>query len=267
MKKKNKEYKVPSRFQPFFAILKVPLKLIFKSKVINEHAPIPERAILISNHSAKSGPASIEVSLNHFNVKWGAHEMLGSFKERYKYLRNVLYMQKLGKGKFYATVKGFLEACFSKMAYKGMKFIPTYTDIRFSKTIKMSMKVLEANASICIFPEDSNEGYFDVLTYAFPGFVVLAEQYEKKHGEDVPIVPMYYHKKSRTIIVGEAFYQSKLHAEGLDREQIAEYGKNRINEIFFNNFASEEEKAKYLAPKEAENQTDSTANSNPEVAE
>ena len=238
--KKAKEYKVPSRSQPIFSIVKIPLKLIFKSKVINEHGSIPDRAILISNHSAKSGPASIEVSLDHFNVKWGAHEMLGSFKERYKYLRNVLYMQKLGKGKFYSIVKGFFEACFSKMLYKGMKFIPTYTDIRFSKTIKMSLKVLEANASICIFPEDSNKGYFDVLTHAFPGFVVLAEQYEKKHGEDVPIVPMYYHKRSRTIIVGEAFYQSKLRAQGLSREDIAEYGKDRINDIYFKNFANEE---------------------------
>ena len=247
MTQKAKEYKVPSRFQPFFAIFKVPLKIIFKSKVINEHGKIPDRAILISNHSAKSGPASIEVSLNHFNVKWGAHEMLGSFKERYRYLRDVLYMQKLGRGKAYSTVKGFLEACFSKMAYKGLKFIPTYTDIRFTKTIKMSLKVLEANASICIFPEDSNEGYFDVITYAHPGFVMLAEQYERKHGEDLPIVPMYYHKKSRKIIVGEAFYQSKLREQGLDREQIAEYGKDRINEIFFNNFATEEEKAKHLS--------------------
>ncbi len=242
MKKKNKEYKVPSRRQPIFAIFKPIFKLFLGSKVINEQGEIPKRAILISNHSAKSGPMSIEVSLNHFNVKWGAHEMLEGFKQRYLYLRNVLYMQKLGKGKVYSTIKGFFEACFSKMVYKGMKFIPTYTDIRFSKTIKMSMKVLEADASICIFPEDSNEGYFDVLTHAFPGFVVLAEQYEKKHGEDVPIVPMYYHKKSRKIIVGEAFYQSKLREEGLSREQIAEYGKDKINEIYFNNFAKAEDK-------------------------
>ncbi len=235
--KRAREYKVPSRRQPFFAPVKWIFKLFLGCKIVNEESnPLPERAILISNHSAKSGPMALEVSLPVFNVKWGAHEMLGNYRSRYNYLRNVLYIKKLKKGKLYSTVKAFIEAIFSLRLYRGMKFIGTYTDIRFASTVKDSMKVLDANASVLIFPEDSNEGYLDVLTSAFPGFAVLAKQYKKRR-EEVPVIPLYYHKKSRRIFVGKAFLVSELEARGMTQEDIAEYGKDRINELYFNNIS------------------------------
>ena len=227
------KYKVPSRRQPIFKIVGGFFKIFLGSKVVNTTGePLPKQAIIISNHSAKSGPMAIEVSFPMFNVKWGAGEMLGNFKSRYNYLRNVLYIQKLKKNKFVATVKGFFEAIFSKMLYRGMKFIPTYTDMRFINTIKMSEQVLDAGESVLIFPEDSKDGYFDEITAALPGFVMLAETHNKRHEEAMPILPLYYHKKSRTIFVGECFCERELRESGMTRAQRAEVGKEKINSLY-----------------------------------
>ena len=227
----SKEFKVPSRKQPIFKVVKGFFKLFFNCQVIEEETP-PEKAIVIANHSAKSGPMALEINYPRFNVKWGAYQMLGGYKSRFRYLRDVLYMQKCGKGKFFATIKGGFEAIFSKRLYKGMKFLPTYPDVRLAKTIKNSMQILDANMSIMVFPENSNTGYFDELIEVFGGFISLAEAYYKKTGIDLPIIPTYYHKKSKKIIIGKASYIQELKKQGLDRNALCEYYKNQINDLY-----------------------------------
>ena len=231
-RKTNKEYKVPGRRQPIFKIFKLILYPFFHAKVESLIDDIPDKAIVVANHSAKKGPMAFEISYPKFNVKWGAHEMLGNYKSRFLYLRNVLYIQKLKKGKFSATLKALFEAIFSKMVYTGMKFIGTYTDVRFKKSITESMKVLDSGATVLIFPEDSANGYFDELTAAFPGFVLLAERYFKRTGEDVPVIPAYYHKHSKKIIVGKPLYVQQLMSEGLDKNAVAERFKDEINSLY-----------------------------------
>lgn len=224
---------MPKRRQPVFSLFKKIISPAYKMKeIITLADSVPEKAIVVSNHSAKKGPMAMELNYPAFNVKWGAHDMLEGYVARYKYLRNVLYIQKMGKKKFPATVKAAFEAIFSKYVYRGMKFIPTYTDMRFMNTLKYSMQVLDEGASVMIFPEDSSKGYFDELTSAFPGFVMLAERYYKKTGEDVPVIPAYYYKKGAKIIIGKPLYVQELIAEGLSREEIAERFKNEINSLY-----------------------------------
>lgn len=233
MKNKEYQFKMPSRRQPIFKIFKAIITPFFKAKtIINLNENLPEKAIVVSNHSAKKGPVAMELSYPCFNVKWGAHEMLGDYKSRYNYLRNVLYIQKLGKNKFAATIKATFEAFFSVFVYKGLKFIPTYTDMRFMNTLKYSMQVLDAGASVLIFPEDSSKGYFDEITAALPGFIMLAERYYKKTGEDVPVVPAYYYRKGSKVIIGKSLYVQDMVKEGLSTEQIAERFKDEINSLY-----------------------------------
>lgn len=232
----KKNYKVPKRKQPVFRVIKKFFKLFFKCEVVFEDEMPPKKAIVIANHSAKSGPMAIEINYPNFNVKWGAYQMLGNYKSRFLYLRDVLYMQKCGKNKIVATIKAFFEALFSKMLYKGMKFIPTYPDARLSRTLSDSIKVLENDMSIMVFPENSNSGYFDELIEVFGGFLVLSETYYKKTGIDLPIVPVYYHKKSKKIVVGKCSYVQKLKQEGLSREEMCEFYKQQINNLYYKYF-------------------------------
>lgn len=227
------EYNGKRKKQPIFSIFKGVFK-IFKGKVRVYYVgdKIKDGELLVANHANKSGPLIYESYLPLYHAKWGAHQMLGSYKERWKYLRNVLYIQKNGWSKGKATLKATYEAFFSKYIYKGMKVLPTYQDARLARTIKKSVATLSNDISLMIYPEDSSNGYFDVIKKFLPGFVLVMEKYKKATGKDVPVRPIYYHKKKRIILVGEAYYLGEYQKQNLSREEIAETIKNELNQLY-----------------------------------
>ena len=117
-----------------------------------------------------------------------------------------------------------------------MKILPSYPDVRFRKTLQYSMDVLDAGMAVSMYPEDSNEGYFDELTHFFSGFVVLAQQYYKKTGEDVPVFPVYWGRKGNKLVVGKPLYVQDLVKEGLTREEIAERFRLEVNGLYQRHF-------------------------------
>ncbi len=227
------EYNGKRKKQPFFKCVKGVVKL-FKGK-ITVHCiggEIEDKCLYLANHANKLGPLLYETYLPAYCAKWGASQMLGGYKERWLYLRNVLYIQKNGWKKGKATFKATYEALFSQFFYKGIKVLPTYHDTKLIRTIKKSVDILKDGQGIMIFPEDSEEGYFDVLKSFHAGFVLLAERYYKTTGEDIPMRPVYYHAKKKCIVVGEKCYYSEYKNQGLTKTEIAEVLKNKTNELF-----------------------------------
>lgn len=234
MSKKEKPFKLPKHKQPFFSIVKCILRLFYKRpEIINLNDEIKEPAIFVANHSAKSGPMIMELYFPMRTAKWGAHPMLGNYKSRRTYLRDVFYRQKCGYGKVKSSLLASFEAIFSIYIYRGMKFLPTYTDARLAKTLNNSVEVLKDGTNVMIFPEDSQEGYFDVMTKFFSGFVMLADNYYRKTQIDVPVYPVYYHKKANKIIIGKPEYVRELKALGMKRDDVAEHFRKKVNELYY----------------------------------
>lgn len=227
------EYKLPKRKQPIFKFFsKILFKPIFGARCESMIEELPDKAIIVSIHAAKNGPMSIAVSYPKFSVMWGHHDMLASYRERFLYLRNVLYIQKMHKNKFIATLKALYEAVFSIYIYRGIKVIGTYTDMRLLTTVRNSMQVLNSGASVIIFPEDSSEGYFDEVRSAFGGFVTLSEVYYNKFGEDVPVIPAYISTKKRRFILGAPRYVHEMALSGMKNQEIADKIKDDINALY-----------------------------------
>jgi hypothetical protein len=183
-----------------------------------------------------------EMNLPTFHVTWGAYQMLGSYKMRFRYLRDVLYIQKNGLGKFKATFKAMIEAIFSIYTYKGMKVLPSFPDARFRRTLQYSLECLEAGYNISLYPEDSNKGYFDEMVHFFPGFVMLSEQYYKKTGVDLPIYPMYYGRKKNKIVVGKPLFVQDYASKGMKRDEIAEIFRLEVNKLYHDHFKEPDKK-------------------------
>lgn len=237
MKEKNIKWKLPKHRQPVWKVFKFIFKPFFYVKNVEFLGEkFPEKCIIISNHNNKKGPMVYEFSLPTHHVTWGAYQMLGSYKMRFKYLRDVLYIQKNQVGKFKATLKAGFEAIFSIYTYKGMKVIPSYPDARFRKTLQYSIDCLDAGFAISMYPEDSNQGYFNEMTHFFPGFVMLADQYYKKTGEDLPIFPAYYGRKKKKVVVGKPLYVQDFVKQGLKRDQIAEKFRLEVNQLYYDHF-------------------------------
>ena len=231
MAKKKDEFVYEIKRQPVFFFVKAFFRIfIHKPKVINLNDEYPKSGLILADHRGKWGPFFMSIH-SPFPVAFiGASPMLGSYKERYLYLRNVLYIQKLGKGKVYATIKAAFEAIFSKMIYKGMRLIPSYPDMRFVKTISYVQKTINNGLPVVVFPEASDEGYFDELKVLRSGFITIAETINRRDKIDTPIYPVYEHLKKRLIIIDKPFYLSTL--KDRTKEEICEYARQRINNLY-----------------------------------
>ena len=220
--------------QPVWSGVSRFLKLFFKKpKIISLSGELPDKAIFVANHSAMFGPLVYNLHLPAHFAAWGAYPMLGNYKSRFHFLRDVYFMQKRHKSKFVATLLALLEAPFSPFFYKGLRVLASYDDVRFISTIHQSVHVLDNDLGVMIFPENSNDGYHEVLTEFFAGFVELAKYYYKKRGEDVPIYPVYYHAKKKIMVIGEPQYLNDYTQRGLSRQQIADEFCHQVNDLFF----------------------------------
>lgn len=229
----KKDLTTTKRNRHVFNAFKKIVRLFYKKpKVITLGQPIEDGSLLLCNHANKNGPLAYDMFLPAYTIKWGASQMFGKYKDRFLYLRDVLYIQKNGYGKPAATVKATFEAFFSKYIYKGLNLIPSYTDTRLISTVKRSVEALKNNVSVMIFPEDSSKGYFDVLTTFLPGFTLVVSAYKKDTGKDLPIRPVYYHKKKSLMIIGETYYESELAKQGITKRELPDFFKNKVNELY-----------------------------------
>ena len=225
------EYEPPRRRQPLFAFFCGIIKLFRrKVRVVAEGGGLKDGCIYIGNHANKRGPMIYSLYFPVWHVKWGAHEMLGKYRQRFLYLRDVLYMQKNGASRPRATFKAFFEAFFSGFLYRGIKVLPTYRNGMLIHTVKKSLGILKGGDSIMIYPEDSSNGYFDEPKSFFSGFVLLAHMYKKTYGQDVPIRPLYYHKKKRLIVAGEPAVLSDF--GDASKEEVAEIFRQKVVSLF-----------------------------------
>lgn len=228
-KKKNKN----AQRQPIWKCVSAVLRLFTrKPRIINLAGELPTKAIYVANHSAMMGPVIYNLYLPAKAAPWGAYPMLGKYKSRYRYLRDVYFIQKRHKSKFAATILAAFEAFFSIFFYRGMRVVPTYNDVRFIRTIRQSMQLLKDDVSILIFPEDSTTGYREVLTGFFAGFVELARYYRHIYGEELPIVPVYYHSKKNTIAIGKPSVLSDYAGKCNSRREVAQQFCQQVNDLF-----------------------------------
>ena len=229
---KKEKYIYTKKKQPVFAVVKAILRIFIRKpkQFINYNDYIPTDGIIIAPHRGKWGPLFMHIYYPEKLSYIGAYPMLGNYKERYHYLRDVLYIQNCHKGKFSSTIKAAFEAIFSKMIYKGMHLIPSYNDMRFLNTIHYVSGTLNNGIPVGVFPEDSEEGYLDEMHGFHPGFVKIVQTHNRRFNTNVPIYPMYAHLKKRIMVIDKPFYLSDL--EGKSDEEICRYAEDRINKLY-----------------------------------
>jgi hypothetical protein len=164
-------------------------------------------------------------------VPWGAHPMTEGYRSRFSYLYHIFYQQKLGFHKLPAALIAIPFALISKLLYDGMPVIPTYSDIRIRKTMEISKKHLNLGHPILVFPEDSNNGYEDIIQFYNSGFVYLALDYFKDTQIDLPIYPVYCNSKNNTMLIEKPLSIQDYVKMGFRRDQIAEAIKNKVNQM------------------------------------
>ncbi len=215
----------------FIRLIKYIIKKIRNTpKVIITEKELPSEAIYIANHSGAAGPLTLSVYFPIILVPWGAYPMTRNYFSRWKYLYHVFYLKKLEYSKVKSFILATLFAIISKILYNGVKLIPTYPDIRLKHTVNESIEHLDNHNSLLIFPEDSTNGYHQLIKSFYPGFVYLAEKYYSKRKIHIPIIPVLYNQEEQKIIIGKQ-YSLPDFKNFKDRKQIAEEFRKILNSL------------------------------------
>ena len=226
MAKRYKRYKY-LWFRALCGFLKL---FVGKNQFVYLGEPFSDQALILSNHVGARGPFSFELNLKQTFRFWGTHLMNGGLKEVYKYQTEIYYHQKKGWNIHLARLFCLVASPLTHLFYKGLNLISTYPDIRLRHTFEESLATLEEHQSIVIFPEDSNNGYFDELTQFFKGFIAFGD-YALKHGLDLPVYICYLERKQHRHIVDAPVKFSELKARYNSRNEFAAAVCARCNEL------------------------------------
>lgn len=230
MKKRKKKVK---KGGIFFRGFKGILKWFFKKPEFVYLGGKPDKSsVILCNHVGISGPLKLEMYFDeNYNFRlWGTHEMTEGLISTYKYQSYQFYHKKKGWNLFASRVFCIFAAPVSNMFYKGLDLIPTYRDTRLKHTLKTSVEEIKKGKNIIIFPENSENGYQDILEGYHPGFALLCNQCAKA-SIDVPIYVTYYNKYTNTYVFDKPVMYSELVSSGLNKEEMSKKLCDRANEL------------------------------------
>lgn len=215
----------------WFKIVKTILKIFTKKPKFIFLKEVPsEPSLHLCNHVGSKGPLRLELYYKHNFRFWGTHEMNEGAKSTYKYLSTIYFQGKKHMKPVFAKIVAFVATPFLNLIYLGLNLIPTYSDMRLKNTFRESLKCVENNQSIIIFPENSTNGYFDELIEFNRGFVSFLDKAYNK-GIDLPIFLMYFQKKHNRYIVDKKILYSEVLNMKKTSEEIAEMFRIRCNEL------------------------------------
>lgn len=209
------KFKIRKEDRGFYKFLTYAVRIFKKpADIVNTTAhPLASKAIIAANHCGARGPFNLTCAFRkakHNVMTWSAYETGGTFSERWKYLYHVFYRQKLHYGKVKSWLLATILAPIYKIVFGYAGLLPVFRGTRIKKTYDYTMRALDENVSVLIFPEDSSKGYEEIPKEFFRGFLVAAKIYLQKTGEDVPVYPMYYAPHKKKAYVGDPLYYGEL---------------------------------------------------------
>lgn len=187
-------------------------------------------SIILSNHVGPSAPLINELYSDYPVRLWGAHEMNDCFKSAYKYQTEIYYHQKRHWNIVLAKVLCLIITPLTYMYYKGINLISSYADVRFKKTLTESMDTLRKGHTVVVFPEVSDNGYFDTLPGFYPGAVMFLQQC-RKNSITAPVYVAYFKKSTRQYIFDSPKEIDQLLSLNMTRNELAAMLCNRCNEL------------------------------------
>ena len=214
-----------------FGILKSIMRWFIKpSEFIYLGGELPSGTVIVSNHVGTAAPLALELYSGLPFRFWGAWQMNSGLINLYKYQTRIYYHEKKHWNIHLARLFCLIASPLTHLFYAGFDLISTYKDIRFTKTIRESIKALKSGDNVVVFPEDSTNGYLSELEGFHQGFVLLAQICHRR-GIDVPIYVSYFRKSDFTYIFDAPVRYAELAEKCGSRAEIARYLCERCNEL------------------------------------
>ena len=221
MKQKKKSF--------LFSLLKKGLYLCYKKMTVTGLGFHKEQVIYVGNHCQIHGPITCELYFPDDTFIWCAGQMM-NLKEVPSYAFSDFWSQKPGWTHSFFKALSYLIAPLSVFVFRNARTIPVYRDHRIMTTFKASIRKLNQEKSLVIFPEHDEK--YNHIIYDFQRkFVDVASIFYRKSGKEVAFVPFYIAPKLGKIVIGEKIKFSGSAPIQEERERICKYLMDEITKM------------------------------------
>lgn len=210
------------------------LILIFYPKIQVEGIEnLPEDAsIIVGNHTQMNGPICAELFVPGKNVTWCAHQMM-ELKEVPAYAFEDFWSRKPKWTHPFYKLLSYIIAPFSVAVFNEAKTIPVYHDTRLISTFKQTIKALDDDTNVIIFPE-CYEPHNNIVYQFQDKYIDMAKLYYKRTGKCLNFVPIYIAPKLKKMYIGKATAFCPENPINEERQRITNYLMDEITSIAVN---------------------------------
>lgn len=179
------------------------IRTFYGKKEIVGMEKLPQKhAIIVANHCQLNGPLYGELFLPERCDIWCAGQMI-RLRDVPQYAFTDFWSQKPKWQQPFFRVCSYLIAPICSFLCSHARVIPVYRDTRILSTFRETVKRLEAEKLVLIFPEKDEK--FNNILYRFQeNFVDIARPYYKKTGVELSFIPMYIAPRMKKAFVGDA---------------------------------------------------------------
>ena len=215
---------------PLFRFIKFLVGLFYpKMEVVGLENLPDEPCAIIGNHTQLHGPIACELFFPDDCYTWCAGEMM-KLKEVPKYAYTDFWSQKPKAIRPFFKLASYLIAPLSVVIFNNARTIAVYKDKRVITTFRESVKMLENQKNVVIFPE--YDKIYNNIVYDFQeGFVDIARFYYKRTGKEISFVPLYIAPKLKKLYLGKPIKFSADTPINEERRRICDYLMSEITDI------------------------------------
>ena len=213
-----------------FQIIKSSVRFFYGKMDVVGLENLPENnAILVGNHTQMNGPIAGELFLPDNCYTWCAGQMM-HLKEVPEYAFTDFWSQKpKWTHPFYKMLSYFI-APLAVCVFTNARTIGVYRDMRIMSTFKDTIKMLQQDANILIFPE-KDEKYNNILYRFQENFIDIAKLYHKKTGVELTFVPVYIAPTLKKMYIGRGIIFHSASSIEEERKRISEYLSEEITDM------------------------------------
>lgn len=213
-----------------FRIIKSIIRFFYpKMQVVGMKNLPKNNAVLVGNHTQMNGPIAGELYLPDNCYTWCAGQMM-NLKEVPAYAFADFWSQKPKWTHPFYKLLSHIIAPLAVLIFNNARTIAVYRDSRIISTFKDSIRLLQQDINLLVFPE-KDEKHNNILYKFQENFIDLAKFYYKKTGIALTFVPMYIAPNLKKMYIGKGITYVPENDMDTERTRIATYLSDEITEI------------------------------------
>ena len=212
-----------------FKIIKALVRIFYGKMTVEGLENLPEKhTIIVGNHAQMNGPIVGELFMPENCYIWCAGQMMNK-KEVPQYAFSDFWSQKPKWTHPLYRLLSYIITPISVCIFNNARTIAVYKDMRVISTFKETIKMLQNQKNILIFPE-KDEKHNHILYQFQENFVDVAKLYHKKTGIELCFVPMYIAPKLKKAYIGKGIQYDSENKIEAERKRICTYLSEEITD-------------------------------------